>query len=154
MLTHHHPGSITSQIKPNGINQTSLTTTDPLPIRLSDLKARIERLKHNDGTLLHKEYESIDPGKHFTWKASSDEDNASKNRYANVVAYDHSRVVLKHLIAEGINGYMSNSMTNNGAGVVGSNDYINANLISGVNNKQYIATQVIHFTLYNYFKYY
>lgn len=37
---------------------------------------------------------SIDPGQQFTWEHSNLEVNKPKNRYANVIAYDHSRVLL------------------------------------------------------------
>ncbi|VDK76765.1 unnamed protein product [Cylicostephanus goldi] len=71
-----------------------------------------------------QEFESIETGQQFTWENSSAEMNKHKNRYANVVAYDHSRVVLSSL--DGIPG----------------TDYINANYIDGYDKpKAYIATQ-------------
>uniref|UniRef100_A0A4W5LXT8 protein-tyrosine-phosphatase n=1 Tax=Hucho hucho TaxID=62062 RepID=A0A4W5LXT8_9TELE len=36
--------------------------------------------------------ESVDPGQQFTWEQSNLEVNKPKNRYANVIAYDHSRI--------------------------------------------------------------
>lgn len=39
--------------------------------------------------------QSIDPGQQFTWEHSNLEVNKPKNRYANVIAYDHSRVILQ-----------------------------------------------------------
>ena len=51
--------------------------------------------------------------------------NKPKNRYANVIAYDHSRVVLQPI-----------------DGVLGS-DYINANYCDGYRkHNAYVATQV------------
>uniref|UniRef100_A0A8C0FDC4 Receptor-type tyrosine-protein phosphatase F n=1 Tax=Bubo bubo TaxID=30461 RepID=A0A8C0FDC4_BUBBB len=83
-----------------------------------------KRLKANDGLKFSQEYESIDPGQQFTWENSNLEVNKPKNRYANVIAYDHSRVILTSI-----------------DGVPGS-DYINANYIDGYRKQNaYIATQ-------------
>nr|XP_046248898.1 protein tyrosine phosphatase receptor type Fa isoform X4 [Scatophagus argus] len=94
------------------------------PIAICDLANHIERLKANDGLLFSQEYESIDPGQQFTWEHSNLEVNKPKNRYANVIAYDHSRVILTPV--DGIPG----------------SDYINANYIDGYRKQNaYIATQ-------------
>uniref|UniRef100_UPI0037E94E28 protein tyrosine phosphatase receptor type Fa isoform X1 n=1 Tax=Semicossyphus pulcher TaxID=241346 RepID=UPI0037E94E28 len=94
------------------------------PISISDLADHIDGLKANDGLLFCQEYESIDPGQQFTWEHSNLEVNKPKNRYANVTAYDHSRVILASV-----------------DGVPGS-DYINANYIDGYRKQNaYIATQ-------------
>ncbi|KAL4608298.1 receptor-type tyrosine-protein phosphatase F isoform X3 [Arapaima gigas] len=94
------------------------------PIPVCDLADHIERLKANDGLRFSQEYESIDPGQQFTWENSNLEVNKPKNRYANVIAYDHSRVILTPI-----------------DGVPGS-DYINANYIDGYRKQNaYIATQ-------------
>uniref|UniRef100_A0A668A908 Receptor-type tyrosine-protein phosphatase F n=1 Tax=Myripristis murdjan TaxID=586833 RepID=A0A668A908_9TELE len=94
------------------------------PISTCDLADHIERLKANDGLHFSQEYESIDPGQQFTWEHSNLEVNKPKNRYANVIAYDHSRVILTPV-----------------DGVPGS-DYINANYIDGYRKQNaYIATQ-------------
>lgn len=69
--------------------------------------------------------QSIEPGQQFTWDHSNMEVNKPKNRYANVIAYDHSRVVLQPI--EGIPG----------------SDYINANYCDGYRkHNAYVATQV------------
>ncbi|XP_073726774.1 protein tyrosine phosphatase receptor type Fa isoform X10 [Misgurnus anguillicaudatus] len=94
------------------------------PVSVCALADHIERLKANDGLRFSQEYESIDPGQQFTWENSNLEVNKPKNRYANVIAYDHSRVVLNPV-----------------DGVPGS-DYINANYIDGYRKQNaYIATQ-------------
>uniref|UniRef100_A0AAR2IYG9 protein-tyrosine-phosphatase n=1 Tax=Pygocentrus nattereri TaxID=42514 RepID=A0AAR2IYG9_PYGNA len=94
------------------------------PIPISELAEHTELLKANDNLRLSQEYESIDPGQQFTWEHSNLEVNKPKNRYANVIAYDHTRVVLVPV-----------------DGIMGS-DYINANYIDGYRKQNaYIATQ-------------
>ncbi|XP_053492791.1 protein tyrosine phosphatase receptor type Fa isoform X5 [Ictalurus furcatus] len=94
------------------------------PISVCDLAEHIERLKANDNLRFSQEYESIDPGQQFTWEHSNLEVNKPKNRYANVIAYDHSRVVLSPIDA------------------IPGSDYINANYIDGYRKQNaYIATQ-------------
>ncbi|XP_066595289.1 tyrosine-protein phosphatase Lar isoform X3 [Prorops nasuta] len=94
------------------------------PISISELGNHIERLKANDNLRFSQEYESIEPGQQFTWDHSDMEVNKSKNRYANVIAYDHSRVILQTV-----------------DGMPGS-DYINANYCDGYRKQNaYVATQ-------------
>ncbi|XP_046715598.1 protein tyrosine phosphatase receptor type Fa isoform X13 [Silurus meridionalis] len=94
------------------------------PIPVCDLAEHNERLKANDNLCFSQEYESIDPGQQFTWEHSNLEVNKPKNRYANVIAYDHSRVVLSPIDA------------------IPGSDYINANYIDGYRKQNaYIATQ-------------
>ncbi|XP_037830729.1 receptor-type tyrosine-protein phosphatase delta isoform X12 [Kryptolebias marmoratus] len=101
---------------------SSMASHPPVPI--SELADHIERLKANDNLKFSQEYESIDPSQQFTWENSNLEVNKPKNRYANVIAYDHSRVILS-----GVDG-------------VPGSDYINANYIDGYRRQNaYIATQ-------------
>uniref|UniRef100_A0AAZ3NR04 protein-tyrosine-phosphatase n=1 Tax=Oncorhynchus tshawytscha TaxID=74940 RepID=A0AAZ3NR04_ONCTS len=94
------------------------------PIPITELAEHTEILKANDSLRLSQEYESIDPSQQFTWEHSNLEVNKPKNRYANVIAYDHTRVVLAPI-----------------EGILGS-DYINANYIDGYRKQNaYIATQ-------------
>ncbi|VDL87386.1 unnamed protein product [Schistocephalus solidus] len=105
--------------------------TSRSPLRYPSHSISVERmidhvnlLKKDNGRLMATEFESIDPGGQFTWEVSSRPENRSKNRYANVVAYDHSRIVLQK-----IDG-------------VPDSDYINANYLDGYHRKNmYIATQ-------------
>uniref|UniRef100_A0A8C8ED12 Receptor-type tyrosine-protein phosphatase S n=1 Tax=Otus sunia TaxID=257818 RepID=A0A8C8ED12_9STRI len=102
----------------------NLHSSNHPPIPILELADHIERLKANDNLKFSQEYESIDPGQQFTWEHSNLEVNKPKNRYANVIAYDHSRVLLSAI--EGIPG----------------SDYINANYIDGYRKQNaYIATQ-------------
>ncbi|XP_051554555.1 receptor-type tyrosine-protein phosphatase S isoform X1 [Myxocyprinus asiaticus] len=117
----HHP---TDPVEMRRINfQTPGMMSHP-PIPITDLPEHTDRLKANDNLHLSQEYESIDPGQQFTWEHSNLEVNKPKNRYANVIAYDHTRVILSPI-----------------DGIMGS-DYINANYIDGYRKQNaYIATQ-------------
>ncbi|XP_069374554.1 receptor-type tyrosine-protein phosphatase delta isoform X20 [Paralichthys olivaceus] len=107
---------------PSNLHLSSMASHPPIPVM--DLADHQERLKANDNLKFSQEYESIDPGQQFTWEHSNLEVNKPKNRYANVIAYDHSRVLLSAI--DGIPG----------------SDYINANYIDGYRKQNaYIATQ-------------
>ncbi|XP_064787732.1 receptor-type tyrosine-protein phosphatase delta-like isoform X9 [Oncorhynchus masou masou] len=107
---------------PSNLHLSSMASHPPIPIL--DLADHLERLKANDNLKFSQEYESIDPGQQFTWEHSNLEVNKPKNRYANVIAYDHSRVLLSAI--DGIPG----------------SDYINSNYIDGYRKQNaYIATQ-------------
>ncbi|XP_028833281.1 receptor-type tyrosine-protein phosphatase delta-like isoform X9 [Denticeps clupeoides] len=120
-MSSHHP---TDPVELRRINfQTPGMASHP-PVAVSELADNIERLKANENLKFSQEYESIDPGQQFTWEYSNLEVNKPKNRYANVIAYDHSRVLLSSI--DGIPG----------------SDYINANYIDGYRRQNaYIATQ-------------
>ncbi|XP_035385734.1 receptor-type tyrosine-protein phosphatase S isoform X28 [Electrophorus electricus] len=120
-LNFQTPGSSASGY-PSNPHLSSMATHPPIPIM--DLADHLERLKANDNLKFSQEYESVDPGQQFTWEHSNLEVNKAKNRYANVIAYDHSRVLLSAI--DGIPG----------------SDYINANYIDGYRKQNaYIATQ-------------
>ncbi|XP_032532346.1 receptor-type tyrosine-protein phosphatase delta isoform X43 [Chiroxiphia lanceolata] len=117
----HHP---TDPVELRRLNFQTPGMANHPPIPILELADHIERLKANDNLKFSQEYESIDPGQQFTWEHSNLEVNKPKNRYANVIAYDHSRVLLSAI--EGIPG----------------SDYINANYIDGYRKQNaYIATQ-------------
>ncbi|XP_064411077.1 receptor-type tyrosine-protein phosphatase delta isoform X12 [Latimeria chalumnae] len=120
-LNFQTPGSGVSGY-PGNLHSSSMASHPPIPIL--ELADHLERLKANDNLKFSQEYESIDPGQQFTWEHSNLEVNKPKNRYANVIAYDHSRVLLSSI--EGIPG----------------SDYANANYIDGYRKQNaYIATQ-------------
>ncbi|XP_034090177.1 receptor-type tyrosine-protein phosphatase delta-like isoform X41 [Gymnodraco acuticeps] len=120
-LNFQTPGSGASSHLSN-LHLSSMANHPQIPIM--ELADHQERLKANDNLKFSQEYESIDPGQQFTWEHSNLEVNKPKNRYANVIAYDHSRVLLAAI--DGIPG----------------SDYINANYIDGYRKQNaYIATQ-------------
>ncbi|CAH1784819.1 unnamed protein product [Owenia fusiformis] len=90
--------------------------------------AKHVQTSHADGDAgFAQEYEEIHAGvKHdYTTAHSNDPDNKSKNRYINILSYDHSRVELKPVL-----GRQKHS------------DYINANYVDGFHKpRAYIATQ-------------
>ncbi|XP_062865225.1 receptor-type tyrosine-protein phosphatase delta-like isoform X15 [Trichomycterus rosablanca] len=117
----HHP---TDPVELRRLNYQTPGMASHPPIPIMELADHLERLKANDNLKFSQEYESIDPGQQFTWEHSNLEVNKAKNRYANVIAYDHSRVLLSAI--DGIPG----------------SDYINANYIDGYRKQNaYIATQ-------------
>ncbi|CAB1433282.1 unnamed protein product [Pleuronectes platessa] len=120
-ITPHHP---TDPVEMRRINFQTPGMMNHPPIPISELAEHTELLKANDNLKISQEYESIDPGQQFTWEHSNLEVNKPKNRYANVIAYDHSRVILAPIDS-----------------ITGS-DYINANYIDGYRKQNaYIATQ-------------
>ncbi|KAM3619127.1 uncharacterized protein V6R79_003378 [Siganus canaliculatus] len=106
------------------LNYQTQGMRDHPPVAVCDLADHIEGLKACVGLGFSQEFESVDPAQQFTWEHSNMEVNKPKNRYANVIAYDHSRVILTSV--DGIP----------------DSDYINANYIDGYRKPNaYIATQ-------------
>ncbi|TRY59645.1 hypothetical protein DNTS_027387, partial [Danionella cerebrum] len=95
------------------------------PIRLDSLEEEFRLRMADDGKLFREEFNSLPCGfGRGTFEEASREENREKNRYPNILPYDHSRVLLSH-----IDGYLGS-------------DYINASYIDGyrVKNK-FIAAQ-------------
>ncbi|CAH8437384.1 unnamed protein product [Dicrocoelium dendriticum] len=108
----------------HSLSRVTKGTTIKQPIPIGRLAEHVARLSAADNLLFSQEYESIETDQHFTWENSNMEVNKPKNRYANVIAYDHSRVILQSI--ESVPG----------------SDYINANYIDGYKKPNaYIATQ-------------
>jgi len=93
------------------------------PISIDALEKHVNGLKANSNYGFSQEYAKFDKKLKHPCTYSAHSVNSLKNRYANIHAYDHSRVVLQ------------------GDSTPGS-DYINANFIRGFNGDQeYIAAQ-------------
>lgn len=92
------------------ISHTLEGTFEPVPVR--DFPAHVQHLHANDDFLFTEEYSSVEPDHAPTSEVCMRPENQSKNRYANIRSYDHSRVKLTELPNE-----------------IGS-DYINANRLN------------------------
>uniref|UniRef100_A0A6Q2Z8T5 protein-tyrosine-phosphatase n=1 Tax=Esox lucius TaxID=8010 RepID=A0A6Q2Z8T5_ESOLU len=90
-------------------------------IRVADLLQHITQMKCAEGYGFKEEYESFFEGQSAPWDSAKKDENRMKNRYGNIIAYDHSRVRLQPLEGE------QNS------------DYINANYVD-------VSTHTIHVT--------
>lgn len=90
-------------------------------IAVDDLLSVVPSLLESDA--LKTEYNSIPKCQLYSWNLSRYPQNRAKNRYGNLLPYDHSRVILDK---ESQN----------------ASDYFNANFIEGYKrNNRYIATQ-------------
>ncbi|XP_014884399.1 receptor-type tyrosine-protein phosphatase mu [Poecilia latipinna] len=93
-------------------------------IRVADLLQHITQMKCAEGYGFKEEYESFFEGQSAPWDSAKKDENRMKNRYGNIIAYDHSRVRLQAPEGEQ------------------SSDYINANYVDGYHRpNHYIATQ-------------
>ncbi|KAM8966754.1 receptor-type tyrosine-protein phosphatase mu isoform 2-T2 [Pelodytes ibericus] len=93
-------------------------------IRVADLLQHITQMKCAEGYGFKEEYESFFEGQSAPWESAKKDENRMKNRYGNIIAYDHSRVRLQTTEDEA------------------SSDYINGNYIDGYHRpNHYIATQ-------------
>ncbi|XP_065657710.1 receptor-type tyrosine-protein phosphatase delta isoform X5 [Hydra vulgaris] len=93
------------------------------PISLKDFAKHWDWLQKDSNCALSEEYKCLNNGQLYTWDDALLPDVKLKNRYANIVAYDHSRVRL---------GNSSDVKQN----------YINASFIHGyTKHNVYIATQ-------------
>ncbi|XP_029691564.1 receptor-type tyrosine-protein phosphatase epsilon-like isoform X3 [Takifugu rubripes] len=93
------------------------------PIPLDSLEEEYRIRSADDGKLFREEFNSLPCYYHLgSFEEASREHNREKNRYPNILPYDHSRVVLSH---DGLHS-----------------DYINASYIDGFKEKnKFIAAQ-------------
>ncbi|XP_019114346.1 receptor-type tyrosine-protein phosphatase mu isoform X8 [Larimichthys crocea] len=93
-------------------------------IRVADLLQHITQMKCAEGYGFKEEYEGFFEGQSAPWDSAKKDENRLKNRYGNIIAYDHSRVRLQPQDGES------------------GSDYINANYVDGYHRpNHYIATQ-------------
>uniref|UniRef100_A0AAQ4NNX3 protein-tyrosine-phosphatase n=1 Tax=Gasterosteus aculeatus aculeatus TaxID=481459 RepID=A0AAQ4NNX3_GASAC len=95
----------------------------PLPVGHLEEEQRLRSA--DDGKLFREEYNSLPGGNaQGTYEEANKDENKEKNRYPNILPYDHSRVVLTQLDGNPCS------------------DYVNASYIDGYTEKnKFIATQ-------------
>lgn len=113
-----------AQVDPNG---PQLPPVERHEVAVQDLPNVILQMSANDDFAFSEEYECIegpDAHKGITKNFSLSDANRMKNRYANILAYDYTRVALSRLPGDP------------------NSDYINANYIDGYDTpRYYIAAQ-------------
>ncbi|XP_041434116.1 receptor-type tyrosine-protein phosphatase T isoform X4 [Xenopus laevis] len=93
-------------------------------IRVADLLQHITQMKRGQGYGFKEEYEALPEGQTASWDTAKEDENRNKNRYGNIISYDHSRVRLQQTEGDP------------------HSDYINANYVDGYHRpRYYIATQ-------------
>ncbi|XP_063908361.1 receptor-type tyrosine-protein phosphatase T-like isoform X4 [Zophobas morio] len=105
---------------PEDTNPTSKIYSKP--IKITDFEQYVkDSIKNGE---LERQHAYFPRGQTKPWKYGSMKENKSKNRYNNLIAYDHSRVILETMDGQP------------------NSDYINASYINGYKVlKAYIATQ-------------
>uniref|UniRef100_A0A6Q2XZT8 Receptor-type tyrosine-protein phosphatase kappa n=1 Tax=Esox lucius TaxID=8010 RepID=A0A6Q2XZT8_ESOLU len=101
-------------------------------IRVADLLQHINLMKTSDSYGFKEEYESFFEGQSASWDVAKKETNRTKNRYGNIIAYDHSRVILQPMEDDP------------------SSDYINANYIDVSGAASSIGP--VHETVYDFWR--
>ncbi|XP_022109752.1 receptor-type tyrosine-protein phosphatase kappa-like isoform X2 [Acanthaster planci] len=113
-----------SETKPAAEDKEAVEFVQPPPIRREDLAEYIRNKELSGDNGFLADYKSLPDGQLHPWTVASKPENKAKNRYVNVIAYDHSRVVLEPIEGDP------------------HSDYVNACYINGYKSKgKYIASQ-------------
>ncbi|XP_071485064.1 receptor-type tyrosine-protein phosphatase delta-like [Diadema antillarum] len=96
----------------------------PPAVKIAELSSYVKEKTANGEMCFKLDYERLPDGQMYTWEVATRQENVAKNRYINIIPYDHSRVILDT------------------SPDVPHEDYINASYVSGyLRPKAYIATQ-------------
>ncbi|XP_015755726.1 PREDICTED: receptor-type tyrosine-protein phosphatase delta-like isoform X2 [Acropora digitifera] len=101
------------------------TEDKPKPIPVSQFSEYVTQMRRDKNAGFAKQYKLLASCQQFPWEHAKKPGNKNKNRYANIIAYDHSRVILP-LIDDDENS-----------------DYVNASYLHGYDStpNTYIACQ-------------
>ncbi|XP_074611760.1 receptor-type tyrosine-protein phosphatase S-like isoform X5 [Acropora palmata] len=107
-------------------NAAVMETEDkPKPIPVSQFSEYVTQMRRDKNAGFAKQYKLLVSGQQFPWDHAKKPGNKNKNRYANIIAYDHSRVILP--LVDGAE----------------NSDYVNASYLHGYDStpNTYIACQ-------------
>uniref|UniRef100_A0AAX7SXM9 protein-tyrosine-phosphatase n=1 Tax=Astatotilapia calliptera TaxID=8154 RepID=A0AAX7SXM9_ASTCA len=76
-------------------------------IRVADLLQHITQMKCGQGYGFKEEYEALAEGQTAPWETAKKDENRNKNRYGNIIAYDHTRVRLQLLDGDPHSDYIN-----------------------------------------------
>lgn len=116
---------------PDGVGGGS---DEKFAIRVDDFHLHVSQMKSADGYGFREEFALFPDGPTAAWNVAQASINKKKNRYNNIMAYDHSRVVLQP--------FCSGSSSSRDSSDYNLSDYINASYVQGYKRPaMYIATQ-------------
>ncbi|CAB4029490.1 receptor-type tyrosine- phosphatase S, partial [Paramuricea clavata] len=90
------------------------------PVPIAEFEHYVNEMKANENYEFQKEYDDLPSNTNTAWEVAKKPFNKQKNRYGNIVTYDHCRVLLSGDEKD---------------------DYINASYMDGIKENSYIATQ-------------
>ncbi|XP_016390993.1 receptor-type tyrosine-protein phosphatase mu-like [Sinocyclocheilus rhinocerous] len=105
--THTHSSHTHSLCKREAVDVPYQTGQLHPAIRVADLLQHITQMKCAEGYGFKEEYESFFEGQSAAWDSAKKDENRMKNRYGNIIAYDHSRVRLQNLDGEQNSDYIN-----------------------------------------------
>nr|CAB3265301.1 receptor-type tyrosine-protein phosphatase kappa [Phallusia mammillata] len=110
-----------------GTGYGGASSDERFAVRVDDFHVHVSQMKATGGYGFREEFAALPDGQTAPWTIAENPQNRTKNRYGNVMAYDHSRVVL-----DPVPGHEDEY----------TGDYINASFVNGYRSPAtYIATQ-------------